>query len=302
METDRKHGSPTLPLVTGPGLQGLAVGVTADRRGDEQAELLRRRGARVVHGPSVRIDAFRPTEDVIRATRRAIEHRPEVVVLTTSVGVRSWVDAAEAAGLGEDLVATLGRAELVVARGLKACGAAAGLGLPVGWVAPDARSDQIVDRLAPTVADRRVVVQRDGGELPVLADALTGAGGEVVDVAAYRWMLPTDLGPARRLIRQAVDGGLDALTFTSAAAVRNLVDIAAGDGLEQALRRSANELLVVAVGAVTAEAVADAGLGTALAPIGPASAPWCDCWRRRHRSCRSRRWVGCRSASPPRPR
>ena len=35
-------------------LAGWTVGVTADRRREEQAELLARRGARVVHGPAIR--------------------------------------------------------------------------------------------------------------------------------------------------------------------------------------------------------------------------------------------------------
>ena len=35
-------------------LDGFAIGVTADRRWEEQAELLMRRGARVVHGPTIR--------------------------------------------------------------------------------------------------------------------------------------------------------------------------------------------------------------------------------------------------------
>lgn len=34
-------------------LDGFVVGVTADRRASEQAELLRRRGADVMHGPAI---------------------------------------------------------------------------------------------------------------------------------------------------------------------------------------------------------------------------------------------------------
>ena len=35
-------------------LEGYCIGITADRRWEEQAELLRRRGATVMHGPSIR--------------------------------------------------------------------------------------------------------------------------------------------------------------------------------------------------------------------------------------------------------
>jgi len=48
----------TLPL------DGFVVGVTADRRWSEQAELLRRRGAEVVHGPSI-ATAYLASDDVL---------------------------------------------------------------------------------------------------------------------------------------------------------------------------------------------------------------------------------------------
>ena len=35
-------------------LAGYTIGVTADRRAEEQAQLLERRGARVLHGPTIR--------------------------------------------------------------------------------------------------------------------------------------------------------------------------------------------------------------------------------------------------------
>lgn len=250
-------------------LAGLTVGVTAHRRSEEQGELLRRRGARVVHGPTVVTEPLGPADVVVPATRLAIAHRPQVVVLTTSLGVRSWIDAAESAGLAEELVCTLGAAELVVARGPKARGAAATLGLEVHWEAPDARASQIAGYLMERVAGRRVVVQRDGDEIPHMANTLARAGADVVDVPVYRWTLPVDPEPARRLIRQVIDGSIDVLTFTSAASVANLVTLAEQAGVVDDLRRATREVLLVAVGLVTAEAVRRHGFGEAIAPDRP---------------------------------
>ena len=42
-----------LRKVTLQPLEGYTIGVTADRRASEQAELLRRRGARVIDGPTI---------------------------------------------------------------------------------------------------------------------------------------------------------------------------------------------------------------------------------------------------------
>ncbi|MEO6629996.1 MAG: uroporphyrinogen-III synthase [Aquihabitans sp.] len=251
-----------------PPLAGLTIGVTADRRAEEQAELLRRRGARVVMGPMVRTELL-GADLVIPATRRAMAHHPEVVVLTTSLGVRSWIDAAESAGLAEDLIEVLAAADLVVARGPKALGAAATLGLDVHWDAPNARSSQIFEHLRDRVDGRRVVVQRDGDGVAHLANQLSEAGADVVDMPVYRWTLPTDLDPARRLIRQVIDGSVDVLTFTSAAAVANLIVLAEADETTDDLRRATRRIGLVAVGEVTAESVSRSGLGEAVAPARP---------------------------------
>ncbi len=250
-------------------LDALTVGVTADRRSGEQSELLRRRGARIVHGPTISTEPLGPSDVVLPATRAAIAHRPEVVVFTTGLGVRSWIDVAESAGLAEDLVDSIDAATLVVARGPKARGSAATFGIDVHWEASEARASQILEHLRPQVDGRRVVVQRDGEEIPHLALALEAAGAEVVDVAVYRWKLPVDREPANRLIAGVIEGSIDIVTFTSAASARNLVTLAEEAGVGDSLREAAAQRVLVAVGDVTAEAVEALGLGPAIAPERP---------------------------------
>ena len=48
-------------------LEGFVVGVTADRRWEEQAELLSRRGATVVHGPTISTSYLASDENLRRA-------------------------------------------------------------------------------------------------------------------------------------------------------------------------------------------------------------------------------------------
>ena len=53
-------------------LAGYAVGITADRRWEEQAELLARRGATVLHGPTIKTLPLGSAEDLRRATEQVI--------------------------------------------------------------------------------------------------------------------------------------------------------------------------------------------------------------------------------------
>src|SRR5262245_13110361 len=103
-------------------LEGFAVGVTADRRADEQADLLTRQGARVVHGPVIRTLALGPDEALRRATREVLDDPPDYVIANTGIGVRGWFSAAESWGWDDDLVTVLANAR-VVARGPKAAAA-----------------------------------------------------------------------------------------------------------------------------------------------------------------------------------
>ena len=42
----------------------------------------------------------------------------------------------------------------------------------------------------------------------------------------YRWVLPEDVAPVRRLVEATVAGGIDAITFTSAPAAASLLAVA----------------------------------------------------------------------------
>ena len=248
-------------------LDGYVVGVTADRRWEEQADLLGRRGARIVHGPAVRTLALGDQPEIHAATRRVIEDPPEIAVLLTGVGTRGWFSAAESVGLDDALRDVLRRAR-VVARGPKAAGAALTAGVEVEWTAPSETSTEVLEHLVAEGVDRtRIVVQRDGAPEAHLADALSAAGADVVDVPVYRWARPEDPEPALRLAEAACDRRVDALTFTSSPAVENLLDLAAEAGLRESLLAALQgPVRAVAVGPVCAATLGRHGVESAVEP------------------------------------
>jgi uroporphyrinogen-III synthase len=244
-------------------LAGFTVAVTAARRREELSSLLVRRGARVVEAPAIRIIPTHDDEELLAATRTCVAVPPDVVVATTGIGFRGWMEAADGWGLGEDLRACFGKAE-VLARGPKAKGAVRAAGLAETWSPASEASDEVLERLfAEGVQGRRVAVQLHGEPLPDFTSALRDAGAEVVEVPVYRWLPAEDVRPLRRLVEQLVSGVVDCVTFTSAPAVASLLTIAREEDREQALVEAlSGPVLVAAVGPVTAAPLERLGVPT----------------------------------------
>ena len=253
-----------------PPLAGYTVAVTADRRREEQVELLRRRGADVVEGPTIRTEPL-SDDDALRAAVGALVARPpEITVVLTGVGLRSLLASAESFGRGDALVDALSRSE-VFTRGPKAAGAAVTAGLDIAWRSPGERSAEILSALTERArAGARIAVQRDGDARPLLADALAVLGADAVDVPAYRWSMPDDLGPAQRLLESVCARSVDAVTFTSSPAVRNLMAMAEAAGCTADLLDAfAGPVLATCVGPVSAETAESVGIDVAVTPLRP---------------------------------
>jgi len=253
-----------------PALAGTTVAITADRRRDEQAELFQRRGARVVHGPTIRTIPLVHDERLHDAIEAVVSDPPDTVVLTTALGLRSWLGAAESLGRGEDLVDALRSSELLV-RGAKAVGAAVTAGLEVSWSAPEATAVEVVDRLAEMSAagdTRRIAVQLDGDPDSPLADRVRALGHTVLEVPVYQWTMPADPTPARRVIAAAAEGSVDVVTFTSGPALRNFFALAEEAGATEAVleRFAGGRVSAVCVGPVSAAQARSLGVA---APISP---------------------------------
>jgi uroporphyrinogen-III synthase len=232
-------------------LSGYTIGVTADRRRDELANLLENRGARVVIAPALRIVPIADDAELRDASRACLESPPDVVVISSGVGMRGWLEAADGWGLREPLRAALSHAYLV-GRGPRARAAIRSAGLHDQWSPQGESYEEVVDHLAARgIAGLTVAIQLHGESQPGCTEALEAAGARVIEVPVYRWAPPTDSAPLERLVDLVVGRLVDAVTFTAAPAVGALLRAAGpqGDALLGALK---TDILVACVGPVTA--------------------------------------------------
>ena len=140
----------------------MKIGVTAERRAAQQAELLRNRGADILHGPTMRVFSLDEDERLKASTADVVARPPDFLLASTGFGMRTWMAAAESWGMRDQLLAALGHAR-VANRGAKAASATAAVGLPEWWRAPHERFDELIERvLAEPLTGRRVVLQLHG--------------------------------------------------------------------------------------------------------------------------------------------
>jgi len=245
-------------------LAGYTVAVTAARRKEELGALLDRRGARVVYAPAIRIVPLADDSELVAATRAVLAEPVDLVVATTGVGFRGWLEAADAWDL--PLVEHL-RSARVLARGPKARGAIRGGGLVDAWSPESESSAEVLEHLLAgregPLAGRRIAVQLHGDPLPDFVEGLRAAGADVLTVPVYRWVLPEDVAPVQRLVASVVAGGIDAVTFTSAPAAASLLQVAGELGRrEEVVAALRGRVRAIAVGPVTAGPLTAAGVPT----------------------------------------
>jgi uroporphyrinogen-III synthase len=234
-------------------LSGYTVGITAARRREEFAAALERRGAKVISAPAIRIVPLADDTELRDATRRCLETPLDIVIATTGIGFRGWIEAADAWGVAEELIKTIGRAT-VLARGPKARGAIRAAGLHETWSPESESFSEVLEYLiAGDLDGKRIAVQLHGEPLPDMVQALLLAGAEVIEVPVYRWVLPDDTAPLDRLIQAVSCAAVDAVAFTSAPAAASFLRAAREQGCGASVHAAlCGPVVPACVGPVTA--------------------------------------------------
>lgn len=243
-------------------LAGCVVLITADRRSAELAAALGRRGATVRHAPALGMVPHIDDAALLAGTRSLLADPPDTVVVTTGIGFRGWIEAADAAGLAEPLVEML-RGTRIVARGPKARGAIQAAGLTADWVAESETSAEIAQVLLDEgVAGHDIAVQHHGAGADGLDEAFAAAGARVRSLVVYRWGPPPDPAVVTSSVRAVAAGEVDAVVFTSAPGAAAWWDAADAEGVADDIVHHcrADRVVMAAVGPVTARPLLDRGV------------------------------------------
>lgn len=243
-------------------LDGRSFVLAVERRAEELASALARHGATVEHAPALATLHLLEDGTLLERTRELIADPPQILVVLTGIGFRGWLDAAAAAGLGEDLGSALAEAR-IVARGAKAHGAVRQAGLRTAWVAGSETAAEVGEHLVTGgIQGRRIAVQHHGTGADGLDELLGREGAQVVSVMPYRSGPPHDPAALQRAVRRAAAGELDAVVLTAAPGAAAWLEeaerLAALDAIRE--RALAGNLVMACVGAVTAGPVQERGI------------------------------------------
>jgi uroporphyrinogen III methyltransferase/synthase len=241
-------------------LFGRRIVITRSReQAHEFVELLENLGAEAIEAPTFRLT---PPEDPEALERAA-----------ASVDTYQWVIFEAANAVGRFLSAlTTGPRDLRALGGVSVCAIGASTaelllarGIKPEVIIPEIRLESIVDALGAhgSLAGQRVLIIRPDHLRDQLANELARRGADVTDLVAYRTTAASpDSSEVQRLYGMLLEGRIDAVTFTTPAAVRRFADLI---GQEQAADLL-NTTAVAAIGPVTAAAAAELGIQTTIVP------------------------------------
>ncbi|MGD0830482.1 MAG: uroporphyrinogen-III synthase [Terracidiphilus sp.] len=207
---------------------------------------LRVLGAEPVEVPVIEIagpESFAPLEDALRHLDRY-----DWLILTSSNSIESIcgragrfaINPAKAEGLK---IAAVGNATAETARRHE---------FQVSIVPESYVAETLIESLRGKVEGKRVLLPRAAVARDVIPDALRAIGATVDVVDAYRNVLPE---AAPEQLRQALEGGLDAATFTSSSSATHLAEAAQKAGIDWPFKG----VPAISIGPITSQTLRDSG-------------------------------------------
>jgi len=224
----------------------------AAAQADEFCQHLLSLGAEPVLCPMLEIAPPESFTELDRAIDQLLE--TDYLVLTSTNAVDAFFS--RLAELDLDVRALAGIKLVTV--GPKTAAVLTSYGLKPDMIPADYRAEGVVDILKGEVAGKRVLYPKAELARDVIPEQLTRAGAEVVSPVAYRSIIPA--GTFEKL-EQALEDGLDLITFSSSSTVTNLMALLDASG-----KLKARQVPVASIGPLTSKTAEDEGLEVVVEP------------------------------------
>lgn len=178
----------------------------------------------------------------------------DYLILTSVNAVNAFFNRLTAQGYSAQTLSAM----KIVAVGPKSAEAVADHGATVDLIPEDYRAEGVVALLKNRVSGKQLLYPKAALARDLIPAELTAAGAKVIAPVAYTSAPPAD---AANMLQQALNDGIDLLTFTASSTVQNFVDL-----LDAKAQSLAKQVPVASIGPLTSATARKLGFTVAVEP------------------------------------
>jgi uroporphyrinogen-III synthase len=247
------------------GLAGKRIVIGGSRKIEEISTLIEKQGGNPLVRP-LQGTVFLADKEVEPDLVKFVEEGADWVIFTTGVGIETLVNIAVKLGIEEQFLQVIRKAN-VASRGYKSLAVLKKLEISPVAVDEDGTTKGLMHSLENVdFAGKKIMIQLHGESAPLLTKYLEDQGASVQKILPYQHIAP-ETATVCKLCEELLSNECDAVCFTTATQVRSLFEYAREQGFISEIVKSFKEnVLAVAVGKVTAEALKEEGIERVLAP------------------------------------
>lgn len=246
-------------------LEGKRIALVSQRKNEELKKLVENMGGTALIRPA-QGTVFLDDSNVESDINSLVTGKYDWMIFTTGAGTENLRSIAEKMGKEQAFISALATAK-IAARGYKTVNVLKKLGITPIVRDDDGSTAGLMRQLAAhDLKGSRVALQLHGDPAPKLIEWLEGQGCKYKEVLPYKH-IPPQPEIMEQLIKELLNGDIDAVNFTSTPQARFLMSHARETGIEQAvLEAFSSNVVAVAVGKVTAQALREQGIERVIFP------------------------------------
>lgn len=249
-------------------LKGKTVAITRSiEQAQDLADLITSRGGKPYVVPTVEIQPLTQSSKIREFIDKMIEGRIGLVAFMSQNAVTSLIDASSNMGLETKLLSALKKATIITI-GPKTKKIIETYDLTSAIIPNNHSSDGIIGEIAKLdLKGKEVAIPRTDKASEYLKNELEKKSIRTFEFTVYQTVLPIDKSKVVKLLDNLLNGKVDVITFTSSSAAQNFFRIAQDSLLQDSVRKTLNEkVVVVSIGPVTQKTLEDMGVNVDVVP------------------------------------